>query len=133
MTRATGTDRTALADRIESGLGEGLREGTLPRGMFLAPVDWLHVLEALRCSGPLGEGWRDPKDKPPHLPGEHHSQDVLLLMKSQSRVDDGHGLRIGHVSLDHWRPHGGNGNFDDDVIGWMPLPDTSSFATVDRA
>src|SRR3990167_3360351 len=73
MTRATGTDRTALADRIESGLGEGLREGTLPRGMFLAPVDWLHVLEALRCSGPLGEGWRDPKDKPPHLPGEHHS------------------------------------------------------------
>ena len=47
--------RTALADRIESGLGEGLDVGTLPRGAFLKPEDWLHVLEALRCSGPNSE------------------------------------------------------------------------------
>ena|SRR3990167_4850370 len=52
MTRATSTDRSQLADRIESGLGEGLDVGTLPRGMFLAPVDWLHVLGALRSNGP---------------------------------------------------------------------------------
>lgn len=68
-------------------------------------------------------GWRDPKDKPPHLPGQHHSEDVLLCMKRRGYVDgDDHGIRLGHVSLGHWRPRGGNGNFDDDVLAWMPLP-----------
>ena len=67
--------------------------------------------------------WRDPKDKPPNLPGEHHSQDVLLKMNPRRMLgDDDHGIRIGHVSCGHWRPSGGNGNFDADVLGWMPLP-----------
>lgn len=65
--------------------------------------------------------WRDPKDKPAHLPGEHHSEDVLLLMKDWTEPV-GKAYRIGHVSLGHWRPNGGNGNFDDDVLAWMPLP-----------
>lgn len=68
--------------------------------------------------------WRDPKDKPPHLPGKHHSQDVLLLMNPRRTLGfDDHGIRIGHVWCGHWRPSGGNGNFDADVLGWMPLPD----------
>lgn len=64
--------------------------------------------------------WRDPKDKPPHLPGEHHSADVLICMRTDPIR--GEAIRIGHVSLGHWRPRGGNGNFDADVLGWMPLP-----------
>lgn len=67
--------------------------------------------------------WRDPKDKPPHLLGEHHSEDVLLAMKPRMMFGDkDHGIRIGHVSCGHWRPNGANGDFDDDVLGWMPLP-----------
>ena len=62
--------------------------------------------------------WRT--DKPTHLLGEHHSEDVLILFKSA--VDKKPVVRIGHVSLGHWRPEGGNGNFDDNVLGWMPLP-----------
>ena len=74
-------------------------------------------------SGEALQRWRDPKDKPPHLPGEHHSEDVLIAMKPRALFgEEDHGIRIGHVSLGHWRPAGGNGNFDDDVLGWMPLP-----------
>lgn len=79
-----------------------------------------HISDDLRA--PHTEAaWRSPKDKPPHLPGEHHSQDVLLLMKKRGLIDDQR-IKIGHVSVGHWRPSGGNGNFDDDVEGWMPLP-----------
>lgn len=77
------------------------------------------ALKALRTEA-LAPAWRDPKDKPPHLPGEHHSEDVLLQMKPDGI--DGTAIRVGHVSCGHWRPGGGNGNFDDDVLGWMPLP-----------
>lgn len=30
---------------------------------------------------------------------------------------------FGEISLGHWRPDGGNGNFDNDVLHWMPLPE----------
>ena len=67
--------------------------------------------------------WRDAKDKPPHMPGEHHSEAVLILMKEHGYIDRDWGrIKIGHVSCGHWRPAGGNGNFDDDVEGWMPMP-----------
>ena len=64
--------------------------------------------------------WIPSTRKPPHLPGEHHSADVLIRMKAYQ--PDDHGICIGHVSLGHWRPNGGNGNFDNEVIEWMPLP-----------
>jgi uncharacterized protein DUF551 len=31
-------------------------------------------------------------------------------------------VRFGEISLGHWRPEGGNGNFDSYVRAWMPLP-----------
>lgn len=65
--------------------------------------------------------WRDPKDKPPHLPGEAHSENVLICMKTRGWIDE-NPIKIGHVSCGHWRPVGSNGNFDNDVAGWMPLP-----------
>src|ERR1700733_14341708 len=30
--------------------------------------------------------------------------------------------RFGEISCGHWRPEGGNGNFDDRITHWMPLP-----------
>lgn len=85
-------------------------------------------LAAARAPSPEAASiWRDPKDKPPHLPGEHHSQSVLLLMKRHGWIDEER-IKIGHVSVGHWRPSGGNGNFDDDVEGWMPLPSVPSAA-----
>ena len=67
------------------------------------------------------ESWRSPLDKPENLPGEYHSEDVLICMKPRAWVDE-QPIKIGHVSCGHWRPAGGNGNFDDDILGWMPLP-----------
>jgi len=32
-------------------------------------------------------------------------------------------VEIGEISSGHWRPRGGNGNFDDRVTHWMPLPE----------
>ena len=86
------------------------------------------AMETNQSSGP---NWRSPKDKPANLPGEHHSENVLIVMRDW--VDRGPVVKIGHVSLGHWRPAGGNGNFDNDVLGWMPLPDASSFATSRRS
>ncbi len=90
--------------------------------------DFLHEVKAaaLRGAEQCGPNWLDPTDKPPHLPGEHHSQNVLLLMKKRGGMWEEERIRIGHVSCGHWRPSGGNGNFDDDVEGWMPLPPTPS-------
>jgi hypothetical protein len=31
-------------------------------------------------------------------------------------------VRFGSIASGHWRPEGGNGNFDDVVTHWMPLP-----------
>ena len=81
------------------------------------------AFEAGRSSEAV-EQWRDPKDKPQNLPGEHHSEDVLIVMRDA--WDKKLSCRIGHVSLGHWRPSGGNGNFDDAVFGWMPMPSTAS-------
>jgi len=81
----------------------------------------LHNIATLAASSkPYGPSWLSPKDKPAHLPGEHHSEDVLIVMIDSWSHQPA--IRIGHVSLGHWRPSGGNGNFDDDVIAWMPLP-----------
>lgn len=33
-----------------------------------------------------------------------------------------HRLQIAEISAKHWRPEGGNGNFDSYVTHWMPLP-----------
>lgn len=32
-------------------------------------------------------------------------------------------VSIGEISCGHWRPEGGNGNFDADITHWMPLPE----------
>src|SRR3990167_7309201 len=56
---ASNSYRSQLADRLEASLGEGLKEGSLPRGAFLRPKDWLHVLEALRSSGPSVPSMRE--------------------------------------------------------------------------
>ena len=108
----------------------------LARNLVERDIDWdvappgvkcladavLAMDEYIRSHEAPREGWRDPKDKPPHLPGEHHSEDVLLCMKRARGWVDEQRFKIGHVSIGHWRPTGGNGNFDDDVQGWMPLP-----------
>jgi len=31
--------------------------------------------------------------------------------------------RFGEISCGHWRPEGGNGNFDSHVSHWMPVPE----------
>ena len=38
-------------------------------------------------------------------------------------------VAIGEVSCGHWRPEGGNGNFDDAITYWMPLPQAPGSAS----
>ncbi len=90
----------------------------------------MHIVEMIRATLkdlPDGPSWRKAEDKPEHLPGEYHSRPVLLLMKANRWADNDWGrIKIGHVSIGHWRPAGGNGNFDDDVEGWMELPSATN-------
>jgi hypothetical protein len=32
-------------------------------------------------------------------------------------------IQFAEISCGHWRPMGGNGNFDKEVTHWMPLPE----------
>ena len=32
-------------------------------------------------------------------------------------------VEMAEISTGHWRPKGGNGNFDEYVTHWMPLPE----------
>jgi len=49
---------------------------------------------------------------------------VRVLIKFKESAPDGcfFEARIGERRVGHWRPEGGNGNFDDRVSHWMPIP-----------
>lgn len=73
--------------------------------------------------------WRDIKDKPENIPGQYHSRTVILCMTDDrwaiERSFDEHAspFCLGHVSNGHWRPNGGNGNFDSRYKAWCELPE----------
>jgi hypothetical protein len=49
-------------------------------------------------------------------------QTVLIWYR---QAPNGWRVYLGHYShlLKQWRPEGGNGNFNDDISHWMPLPE----------
>lgn len=98
--------------------GEKITQGDI----LIVEAAIMALAKAARPEAEAKMVWRDPEDKPPHLPDEHHSQDVLLCMKRRGGLFGGEQIVIGHVSLGNWRPRGGTGNFDNDILGWMPLP-----------
>ena len=55
--------------------------------------------------------WISVKDRLPEI-----HEDVLIWFRGTVCFGD-------RTSDGHWRPEGGNGNFDDDITHWMPLPD----------
>jgi len=62
--------------------------------------------------------WISVKDR---LPEESSSgkRNIVLIWFCDP---DGWHVNLGEISTGHWRPIGGNGNFDDRVTHWMPLP-----------
>jgi hypothetical protein len=73
--------------------------------------------EIERLTGLLSEGskWRCAKtDRPPE------NQPVLIWYRASH---PGWRVYVGEVSCGHWRPEGGNGNFDGDITHWMPFPE----------
>lgn len=46
----------------------------------------------------------------------------VLIVYQETKSE--YGIRFGYITFDgHWRPEGGNGNFDKYITHWMPLPE----------
>lgn len=73
--------------------------------------------------------WHPITEKPENIPGELHSRDVILCLNDErfqierSFYKHASPFVIGHVSNGHWRPNGGNGNFDSRYKAWCELPE----------
>jgi hypothetical protein len=81
-------------------------------------VEWPAMREEVRRVFALiseGSKWRCAKtDRPPE------NQPVLIWYRASH---PGWRVYVGEVSCGHWRPEGGNGNFDGDITHWMPFPE----------
>ncbi len=60
--------------------------------------------------------WISVEDR---LPDEN----VRVLMWFRAAANEWRAT-FGEINCGHWRPEGGNGNFDDRVTHWMRLPDS---------
>lgn len=63
-----------------------------------------------------GDGWISVKERLPEP-----KQRVMIWFFDNPI--DGYEIRFGEISCGHFRPEGGNGNFDDRITHWRPLPD----------
>jgi len=55
------------------------------------------------------------------LPPEHER--VLIWWHDNDPSGPKYYARFGEINCGHWRPDGGNGNFDDRVSHWQPVPE----------
>lgn len=64
------------------------------------------------------QGWVSVKDSLPNESTRDHRNIVMIWFCGV----DGWAVNLGEVSVGHWRPISGNGNFDERVTHWMSLP-----------
>lgn len=62
--------------------------------------------------------WISVNDQLPKESTPENRNIVLIWFNAFGRW----GVNLGEISVGHWRPISGNGNFDDQVTHWMPLP-----------
>ena len=58
------------------------------------------------------------------LPEESDALDrkFVLAYFDWGKRDDSPSIQFAEISCGHWRPYGGNGDFDKYVTHWMPMP-----------
>lgn len=64
--------------------------------------------------------WRTPTNLP------ETEKEVLLLRKARWGKDIMYDIGFYSHVLGYWRPRGSNGNFSDEIISWMPLPNAKT-------
>lgn len=67
--------------------------------------------------------WHLPTVHPPASTDPNYTSSSVLVLAVMNTGLGGEAVyRIAHVSNGHWRPEGGNGNFDKRMVGWTELP-----------
>jgi hypothetical protein len=108
MTQATDSYWNKLADMIEQAVGKD--DVVLSHGIFMLPVDWKHIILALR-SGSNGPKWipvteRLPEenttvfaagDKYFHAEGQFHGGEFLLWDDATESLQP-----LRHLNITHW-------------------------------
>jgi hypothetical protein len=75
-------------------------------------------LESVAPQSAPGAQWISVEERLP----EPNRRVMVWYCEEMKHGTKRYGVRFGEISCGHWRPDGGNGNFDDRVTHWQELP-----------